>query len=160
MSVIESGMGAIRAGDLIFVRGSTPAAGSEARLVAPSNYAYEIFFFYTKLNTSAAAATRRFRAEITDGVDTARIALFNQDITASLSWDITCVPRFGSQVILSGVSDAMVPMAPVILIPGMTLQTRTSQLQAGDQYEAIKALVRLLQLTRADEGMLPPLSTF
>lgn len=144
---MSSSLAAGPALDYLLLTGADPAAGAEAELEIGGGYAYLPAALYVVLATSGAGGNRFVRLTVTSGADRvfnipAVTAVGPGVVDADLTWGV----GIGSELVNTTTNDHARPLPPIVLLPGMVVSTRTNGIQAGDDYQPLRAWVRRLPL--------------
>jgi len=121
-------------GKFAFVSGADPDAGNEAIITVPTNQIWRVLWGEITLVTDITATSRRVHIAL-GGASAATLQGFGDvDQTASL----TKTYRFGAMGQPADREDSgsmliNIP-ADVVMLPGMTIDTLTTNLQAGDNF--------------------------
>lgn len=129
-------------GPLTETPGAVPAAGAEINDSVPAGQIWEIFAIVTSLVTSATVADRTVKLTISYpiGGQMMRVAAATQQ--ASEDQEYTFVPDGTTQVIVANTSQEIALPAPLILGPGTSIGTITTNIQVGDAYTAAAYNIR------------------
>lgn len=138
MSPVE-GPGALRS-----IVGTTPAAGADISEVVPTNARWQLLAFQSRLVPSAAAANRQPELTIDDGGNEFTRAPSLVAIPASTTIRITWAPGSSMQVSASAAPGSwFVAFGDELFVPsGGRIRTATQAIQAADQWDAPRYLVR------------------
>jgi len=113
------------------IRPANPAAGADWLATVPAGHVWRVLGISAQLTTSAAVANRIPFIALGDGVATFWDTPFRDEIAASLSFRYRLFPTAGA---IGYESWEFAPMPEVDLMPGWTVGSSTTSLQAADQW--------------------------
>lgn len=122
--------------------GATPAAGAEFTIKAPGQGLWRIISLSFTLATSAVVANRRVALLADDQTDVYFAAASSVDLTASLTTRVSAFGGAAATGVVGGAINIALPRDGLPLQPGHRLRSSTLNLDVGDQYSAIRALVQ------------------
>lgn len=115
-----------------------PAAGADWSLTVPSGHLYEIVSAYAQLVTSATSATREVLLKLTDGDATYLLLPPPGTQVASKTYDYAWAQHGGAY---AGTGGLAITLPRLVLLPGWTIGSATTSIQAGDQWGTPRLLV-------------------
>lgn len=128
------------------VRGITlanPAAGADFSFTVPAGSGWTIESLYAHFVASATVANRVPRLVVRDPSAVTWVFMpSNAAITASQGADLTWLKASNDRQAPAGLLEWLVNMPPIFIPPGWQLLTITNAIAAGDQWSAIKLMVR------------------
>lgn len=132
-----AGPGALRS-----IAGTTPGVGAEISESVPAGARWELLTFTAQFVTSATVATRNTLFAITDGVNALGRYPLNNNQAAGQTINFSVGP--GIPLMSNEPQQGLAGTIPVgLTLPaGATFGTSTVSIQSGDQYSAIRYLVR------------------
>ena len=123
------------------VQVANPAAGAEFTLKAPGQGIWRVMSLAFTLVTSAVVANRRVALLADDQTDVWFAAATTVDLTATLTTRVGAYQGAASTGLAGSVLNVPLPNDGLVLMPGYRLRTSTLNIDAGDQYSAIRAEV-------------------
>lgn len=130
-----SGYGNIRS-----IVGTTPAAGAEISEAVTANAIWRLKSFYMVLTTSATVANRNVHVTFDDGTNLLVDSTASLAVAAGVAVAFSLVEGLGSAPTVDGVQPVRMPVG-FLLRPAWRIQTRTTNLQAGDQWSLVHYVV-------------------
>lgn len=126
-------------GNITSTTSTDPAAGAEPVLTVPAGVVWELISLNVTLVTAATAANRRVHFAITDGFGGSVNCFSSIDQTASTT-RLYSGANFGHLPDEADDNDIVINVPPnLLLIEGGDISTETTNLQAGDNFTALRA---------------------
>jgi hypothetical protein len=129
------------------ISSSAPGAGADFVFQSVNNQRLRIIEAFAQLTTSAAVANRNIQIEVLHSASVVQILSALASVAASTTANVTLVPLNP----YTGVNpnDLLIPIPPALTLAGFTgavgtIQSLTTNLQAGDQWSALTVLVEEL----------------
>lgn len=122
------GIGAIRT-----ITGTAPAAGAEISETVPTGALWQLLSFATRLQCSAAVATRGSILQIDDGTNTLHQVAPFTTLTAGQARNYYYALQGNNAATGNGFDSLLLPNLRFML-PGWRIRTVTSSIDVGDQY--------------------------
>jgi hypothetical protein len=128
-------------GKLLSLTPTVPAAGADIVVTVPAHFRWRVLGLSFLLVTAAAVANRLPHLQITDGVSPVYYICAPQVQTASSAWYYNLYPGAGALSPATVLACNYLGPADIRLMAAWTLGTNTINIQAADQYSAIRMLV-------------------
>lgn len=127
-------------GNIRSIVGSIPAAGAEVSETVPTGAIWQPISFLVSLNSSVAVANRVVALQIDDGAGIYSMTNTGNNQAASLIWNYTFASGLQPAVQFNAQLTAGFP-ANLFMTAGHRLRTKTTNIQAADQYMVVQYLV-------------------
>ncbi len=126
-------------GDIRSITGADPAAGDEITITVPTRRRWRIHAIHITLITDATVADRQIIFWIDDGAS----VLYRYTLTTIQTASLTNLYSFApsSTPEIATTTKIVVPIPMFVLPAGCRIQTLTTNIQAGDNYNAPQILV-------------------
>ena len=119
-----------------------PAVGTEILVKVPGGVIWEVLSLRFRLVTSAAVANRVVNVIYTDNDNTEYVRMpTHTNQAASATVDFNFWPGVATEVVTTPMVFA-IPTPPIPMVAGYRIQTATAAIDVGDQYSAVRLLVR------------------
>lgn len=118
-----------------------PAAGVDWRYTCPGIGVQRVVALQATFTASAAAANRFPSLTLSDGSNDFATAPINAAVTANLATIISTFPGAGGQGVAAGPQLWAAPHDGWMLLPGWSIRTVTTAIDAADQWSAIRLWV-------------------
>ena len=129
-------------GTIVAPAGAVPAAGAEATFTVPDNQVFEVLGVWIELTTSSTASDRTVAIIIEENSNLLSRNVAGTTQQASETQGYSFVPDGVTGVIVADESQEIKIRRGIILRPGSTLTTSTTNIQVADQFTALRILVR------------------
>lgn len=120
---------------------AAPAAGAEFTISAPGQGLWRVVSLAFRLVTDANVANRAVSLVASDGTTTVWRASASAVQAAGVTIDHGVYAGSSAALLTGSVAVFALPSDGLLLLPGWSLRSVTGNIQAGDQYSAIGALV-------------------
>lgn len=131
----------------------SPAVGADFTLTVDGGASWRILCFTFQFDTDATAASRAIRLRADDGGNPFFVTGPEADQAASITRTLTVVNGAHGFGGLSGLQLLAWPDTGLWLRPGWRLRTATTNIQAGDQFSQISALIQEYPIVNDQEWL-------
>lgn len=128
-----------------------PAAGVNFVITAPGQELWRVLSVAWVFNTSAAVANRHVGLVADDQTDTWFTSRSSLDVPASSAVAYGAFPGAAPGGVITNMASIALPNDGLLLQPGHRLRSFTANIQGGDTFTAVRALVQCYPQGPADE---------